>query len=102
MESVESQSACAAPAGGFAIVETSKNSFDVAVAKSASNCKLCRGIAKLVKALDFDSSIPRFESLFPCHLIRYAPNQGYCGDTSLQECSRRQYALSGYVARSQQ
>jgi hypothetical protein len=28
---------------------------------------LRRGIAKLVKALDFDSSIPRFESLFPCH-----------------------------------
>lgn len=25
-----------------------------------------RGIAKLVKALDFDSSIPRFESLFLC------------------------------------
>ena len=76
MESVESQSACAAPAGGFAIVETSKNSFDVAVAKSASNCKLCRGIAKLVKALDFDSSIPRFESLFPCHLIGYAHRTG--------------------------
>jgi hypothetical protein len=30
---------------------------------------LCRGIAKLVKALDFDSSIPRFESLFPCHFF---------------------------------
>jgi hypothetical protein len=29
--------------------------------------KLRRGIAKLVKALDFDSSIRRFESFFPCH-----------------------------------
>jgi hypothetical protein len=27
---------------------------------------LCRGIAKLVKALDFDSSMRRFESFFPC------------------------------------
>jgi hypothetical protein len=35
---------------------------------SSPDSKLCRGIAKLVKALDFDSSIPRFESLFPCHL----------------------------------
>lgn len=26
-----------------------------------------RGIAKLVKALDFDSSMRRFESFFPCH-----------------------------------
>ena len=27
---------------------------------------LCRGVAKLVKALDFDSSMRRFESFFPC------------------------------------
>ncbi len=27
----------------------------------------CRGVAKLVKALDFDSSMRRFESFFPCH-----------------------------------
>ena len=26
----------------------------------------CRGVAKLVKALDFDSSMRRFESFFPC------------------------------------
>ena len=32
-----------------------------------ASSQLRRGIAKLVKALDFDSSIPRFESLFPCH-----------------------------------
>ena len=32
-----------------------------------TSSKLRRGIAKLVKALDFDSSIPRFDSLFPCH-----------------------------------
>ena len=49
-----------------------KNSFDVAIIaqfgdNAAANSRLCRGIAKSVKALDFDSSIPRFESLFPCH-----------------------------------
>ena len=32
-----------------------------------ASSQLRRGIAKLVKALDFDSSIPRFDSLFPCH-----------------------------------
>ena len=26
----------------------------------------CRGVAKLVKALDFDSSMRRFESFLPC------------------------------------
>ncbi|SPA29767.1 protein of unknown function [Cupriavidus taiwanensis] len=29
--------------------------------------RLCRGVAKLVKAPDFDSGIRRFESFFPCH-----------------------------------
>ena len=29
---------------------------------------LCRGIAKLVKAPDFDSGIRRFESFFPCQI----------------------------------
>ncbi len=33
---------------------------------------LCRGIAKLVKALDFDSSMRRFESFFPCQILRTA------------------------------
>ena len=28
----------------------------------------CRGVAKLVKAPDFDSGMRRFESFFPCHL----------------------------------
>src|SRR3569833_2068427 len=42
--------------------------FDAVLSESTTaNNRLCRGIAKLVKALDFDSSIPRFESLFPCH-----------------------------------
>ncbi len=31
---------------------------------------LCRGVAKLVKASDFDSDMRRFESFFPCHLHR--------------------------------
>ena len=29
---------------------------------------LCRGVAKLVKALDFDSSIRRFDSFHPCQI----------------------------------
>ncbi len=29
---------------------------------------LCRGVAKLVKAPDFDSGMRRFESFFPCHI----------------------------------
>ena len=32
---------------------------------------LCRGVAKLVKALDFDSSIRRFDSFHPCQI--YGP-----------------------------
>jgi hypothetical protein len=28
----------------------------------------CRGVAKLVKALDFDSSMQRFESFLPCQI----------------------------------
>jgi hypothetical protein len=31
---------------------------------------LCRGVAKLVKALDFDSSIRRFDSFHPCQIYR--------------------------------
>lgn len=30
---------------------------------------LCRGVAKLVKALDFDSSMQRFESFLPCQML---------------------------------
>jgi hypothetical protein len=30
----------------------------------------CRGVAKLVKALDFDSSMRRFESFLPCQIRR--------------------------------
>jgi hypothetical protein len=33
---------------------------------TTSDTRLRRGIAKLVKALDFDSSMRRFESFFPC------------------------------------
>src|SRR5437899_9020500 len=36
--------------------------------------RLCRGVAKLVKAPDFDSGIRRFESFFPCHYILQCPN----------------------------
>jgi hypothetical protein len=31
---------------------------------------LCRGVAKLVKALDFDSSMRGFESFLPCQTIQ--------------------------------
>jgi hypothetical protein len=37
---------------------------------------LCRGIAKLVKALDFDSSMRRFESFFPCQIFLTALPDG--------------------------
>ena len=30
-------------------------------------CRIDRGVAKLVKASDFDSDIRRFESFFPYH-----------------------------------
>ena len=33
---------------------------------------LCRGVAKLVKAPDFDSGIRRFESFHPCQIFRFA------------------------------
>lgn len=33
----------------------------------ATDRSLCRGVAKLVKASDFDSDMRRFESFFPCH-----------------------------------
>jgi hypothetical protein len=36
---------------------------------AVDSCKtvdLCRGVAKLVKAPDFDSGMRRFESFFPC------------------------------------
>lgn len=75
---MESQGNRGAPAGILAEVVVGKGSvkaknwFDVAYSAEVSenvtaDNRLCRGIAKSVKALDFDSSIPRFESLFPCH-----------------------------------
>ena len=32
---------------------------------------LCRGVAKLVKAPDFDSGIRRFDSFHPCQIFRF-------------------------------
>ena len=41
-----------------------------------------RGVAKLVKALDFDSSIRRFDSFHPCQIIEIGKlklrNVGFC------------------------
>jgi hypothetical protein len=34
---------------------------------AAADNQLCRGVAKLVKAPDFDSGIRRFESFLLCH-----------------------------------
>ena len=54
------------------VLVKAKNWFDVTRSAGVSenvteDARLCRGIAKSVKALDFDSSIRRFESFFPCH-----------------------------------
>ena len=35
-----------------------------------ANRLLCRGVAKLVKASDFDSDMRGFESFLPCQNIR--------------------------------
>ena len=54
--------------------------------KPRYNRYLFRGVAKLVKALDFDSSMRRFESFFPCQDIK-APVVYTAGAFSL--CSMR-------------
>ena len=54
--------------------------------KPRYNRVLFRGVAKLVKALDFDSSMRRFESFFPCQDIK-APVVYAAGAFSL--CSMR-------------
>ena len=38
----------------------------------------CRGVAKLVKAPDFDSGIRRFESFFPCQMIHVQSSKNDC------------------------
>ena len=50
--------------------------FNIAFAKSkfmgwllVTTIVPCRGVAKLVKALDFDSSIRRFDSFHPCQIF---------------------------------
>ena len=42
---------------------------------AVSAVDLCRGVAKLVKALDFDSSMRRFESFLPCQIVVRAVRQ---------------------------
>ena len=54
--------------------------------KPRYNRVLFRGVAKLVKALDFDSSMRRFESFFPCQDMK-APVVYAAGAFSL--CSMR-------------
>ena len=39
----------------------------------ATTTVLCRGVAKLVKAPDFDSGIRRFESFHPCQITHRGP-----------------------------
>ncbi len=38
--------------------------------KGFGNELLCRGVAKLVKASDFDSDMRGFESFLPCQIIQ--------------------------------
>ena len=71
MDSVGSQSLAPTSVSAFAVIVRQKF-FKVASLATdsedaAENRRLRRGIAKPVKALDFDSSIRRFESFFPCH-----------------------------------
>ena len=41
--------------------------FRVFVKRKPHECLLSRGVAKLVKAPDFDSGMRGFESFLPCH-----------------------------------
>src|SRR5471032_1732001 len=54
-----------------------------------TSSQLRRGIAKLVKALDFDSSIPRFESLFPCHSFVSGPVEAQAVSGQVEQRWRR-------------
>jgi hypothetical protein len=43
-------------------------------------CGPCRGVAKLVKAPDFDSGMRGFESFLPCQMSRRHPVEDWpCG-----------------------
>ena len=48
--------------GWWSILRSRKLTFD-----------LCRGVAKLVKAPDFDSGIRRFDSFHPCQIFKASP-----------------------------
>ena len=49
---------------------SSEASYGLVVEKLQSNMTIvpCRGVAKLVKAPDFDSGIRRFDSFHPCQI----------------------------------
>ena len=44
----------------------------------ARAANLCRGVAKLVKASDFDSDMRGFESFFPCQIFSLTPRMRPC------------------------
>ena len=51
----------------------------IASAMEAVTDRLCRGVAKLVKAPDFDSGMRRFESFRPCHFFLIVPSNSPVG-----------------------
>ena len=51
----------------------------IASAMEAITNRLCRGVAKLVKAPDFDSGMRRFESFRPCHFLPHVPSNSPVG-----------------------
>ena len=70
MESMESKIDRASSALAFAPIVV-KNSLETLGLGNephiVTSNKLCRGVAKSVKAPDFDSGMRRFESFLPCH-----------------------------------
>ena len=57
-----------APFGArFALYFLGKHLYNPRLVRQAPNASDCWGVAKLVKAPDFDSGIRRFESFFPSH-----------------------------------
>jgi hypothetical protein len=61
---------CTRSAGGWAErLEPQGNNLKV-IGVQPPGCVLCRGVAKLVKASDFDSDMRGFESFLPCQIFR--------------------------------
>ncbi|SBT06194.1 hypothetical protein PROAA_180012 [Candidatus Propionivibrio aalborgensis] len=57
------------PGARFALYFLGKHLYNPRLVRQAPNASDCWGVAKLVKAPDFDSGIRRFESFFPSHSV---------------------------------